>query len=409
MPRAPSPASETSSDAGSDDSNPRRVKPTPAPQTNRRSESPEPIPQPPISATSIGPFKAEYGDVLLLVKGEGLSTHKYLLQRFSVLEAKLSESSSNDARPTYVLEEDSVNPDDFHNTFKILYSSPLNSPFDFDTPAFVSALRLATLYDYPELRTYSITHLSQANLGPIERIKIARECKLPEWKEPAYTELGLREEPITTEEANVLGLEALTDISRRREAALRSRARSPEPQVTSTPPSPPLASSRASISRPASVMLDLTVSSPIPITEDLGVSPSRPSSRIGERRVSGGKQVTGIKSKKERTKAYPKPCFIEAPAPRQAREGTINDVTMIELVVADCQCKTYLNPHRNPHSGEVVYQTHQVPCKLPSCAVQAFKYIQKEQIAYAERVDRLEALLERITSDPILMRRSTSS
>ncbi|CAE6349305.1 unnamed protein product [Rhizoctonia solani] len=395
-----------SSESSSVVSSPRHVKPTPTPaaaaQTSR-SVSPEPTP--PTQITSIGPFEPEYGDVLLSVKGEGLSTHKYLLQRFSVLQEKLSASSNNTVRPIYILEEEGISPEDFHNAFKLLYSSPLDVPFEFDTTVFVSALRLATLYDYPALRAYSITYLNQAALGPIRRIEIARECQLPEWEEPAYIELGQRDEPITAEEAVVLGLETLTDISRRREAALRSKVLSPGPQTAEFVASP-LASPKTS--RHTSATPELVMSSSTSTTEDFSVLPSRPSSRMSSRRASGAKLSSGVKSKKERVKAHPKPCFVDAPPPGQTRKGRVEDVTMIELVVADCQCKTYLNPRPNPVSGEFVSQTHQVPCRLPSCAVQAFKHLQKEQIIYAERVDRLEALLEKMTSDPVLMRRSTS-
>ncbi|CAE6393453.1 unnamed protein product [Rhizoctonia solani] len=400
-------SSVSGSDTSSVVSNPRIVKPTPAPaaaaQTSR-SASPEPTPLTQI--TSIGSFEPEHGDVLLSVKGEGLSTHKYLLQRFSVLQAKLSAGSNDTVRPIYILEEEGISPEDFHNAFKILYSSPLDTPFEFDTPVFVSALRLATLYDYPALRAYSIAHLNQAPLGPIRRIEIARECKLPEWEEPAYIELGQREEPITAQEAAVLGLETLTDISRRREDALRSRVLSPGPRATDFATSPPV-SPKTSTSRHMSATPELGMSSATSTTEDFSILPSRPSSRMSSRRASGSKLANGIKSKKERAKAHPKPCFIDSPPPGQTRKGTVDDVTMIELVVADCQCKTYLNPRTNPLSGELVSQAHQVPCRLPSCAVQAFKHLQKEQIVYAERVDRLEALLEKMTSDPILMRRTS--
>jgi hypothetical protein len=80
---------------------------------------------------------------------------------------------------------------------------------------------------------------------------------------------------------------------------------------------------------------------------------------------------------------------------------------MIELQVADCRCKSFLNPRQDPTTGEWISERHIIPCRLPSCAVQAFKHLQKEQIAYAERVERLEALIEQITADPVLVRRST--
>ncbi|KAJ1311192.1 hypothetical protein OPQ81_009693 [Rhizoctonia solani] len=320
-------SSDASSVVSSVVSNPRNVKPTPVVQTTSRIASPEPVS--PAQITSIGPFEPQYGDVLLSVKGECLSTHKYLLQRFSVLQAKLTGSPSDGVRPTYVLDEESISSEDFHNAFKILYSSPLETPFEFDTTVFVSSLRLATLYDYPALRAYSIMHLNEAPLGPIRRIEIARECKLPEWEEPAYIELGQREEPITPEEAVVLGLETLTEISRRREAALKSKVRSSEARATSVAPSPSV-SPKAPMSRHASMTPELGVSSATSTTEDFSVLSSRPSSRMSSRRASGAKQTNGIKSKKERAKAYPKPCFIEAPPPGQAREGTVDDVAMIE-------------------------------------------------------------------------------
>jgi hypothetical protein len=100
---------------------------------------------------------------------------------------------------------------------------PVQGPFEFETPTFVSALRLGTLYEHPALRTYAIKHLERAALSPIERIRIARECNLQEWEEPAYAELSEREEMISPDEAGVLGLETYINISRRREEVLRKK------------------------------------------------------------------------------------------------------------------------------------------------------------------------------------------
>lgn len=102
-----------------------------------------------------------------------------------------------------------------------------------------------------------------------------------------------------------------------------------------------------------------------------------------------------------------KPCFVNVPPPGIPRTGKIEELDMIELQVADCRCKTFLNPRMDSTSGEWISERHIIPCRLPSCAIQAFKQLQKEQIAYAERVERLEALIEQVTTDPVLVRRAT--
>jgi hypothetical protein len=89
----------------------------------------------------------------------------------------------------------------------------------------VSALRIATTYDYPALRAYAIEHLEKAELSAIERIKIAREFKLASWEEPAYLELCERDETITMEEVGVLGLEAFVHVAGIREKEQRRRGK----------------------------------------------------------------------------------------------------------------------------------------------------------------------------------------
>jgi hypothetical protein len=89
----------------------------------------------------------------------------------------------------------------------------------------VSALRIATAYDYPALRTYAIEHLEKVELLAIERIKIAREFKLASWEEPAYLELCERDEAITMDEASVLGLEAFVHVAGIREREQRRRGK----------------------------------------------------------------------------------------------------------------------------------------------------------------------------------------
>ncbi|KAF8596262.1 hypothetical protein BDV93DRAFT_419116, partial [Ceratobasidium sp. AG-I] len=76
----------------------------------------------------------------------------------------------------------------------------------------ISAILVATRYDYPALRAFSIDKLEKASLSAVERIRLAREFDIPSWEEPAYVELCERDEPLTMAEAEVLGLEAVLNV-----------------------------------------------------------------------------------------------------------------------------------------------------------------------------------------------------
>jgi hypothetical protein len=55
------------------------------------------------------------------------------------------------------------------------------------------------------------------SLNPVSRIQLARKYDIANWEETALTELCEREEPITIEEASLLGLTAFVAISSARE------------------------------------------------------------------------------------------------------------------------------------------------------------------------------------------------
>lgn len=57
------------------------------------------------------------------VKGEALSTHKYLLQRFSKLKDMVTANSSTGRSRLALEDAATVTPDDFRHTFKMLYAS----------------------------------------------------------------------------------------------------------------------------------------------------------------------------------------------------------------------------------------------------------------------------------------------
>ncbi|KAF8596241.1 hypothetical protein BDV93DRAFT_528178 [Ceratobasidium sp. AG-I] len=163
-------------------------------------------------------FELGDGDIRLMVDGTTLETHKYIIKRFSRLKNRIQNN-------TITFGSEEPRAQDFRNMFKILYASVVEGPFEFDQLTLASALRIATLYDYPTLRTYAIQHLEKTPLSAVERIRLAREFVLPSWEEPAYVELCNREEALTKEEASVLGMDAFVHVAKIREKEQRRRGK----------------------------------------------------------------------------------------------------------------------------------------------------------------------------------------
>ncbi|KAF8604153.1 hypothetical protein BDV93DRAFT_606183 [Ceratobasidium sp. AG-I] len=170
------------------------------------------------------------GDFELWVNDTLFKTHAYLLKKFvgfkcSVDMALGSEGLKNKAGRGIHIRRDEKGVSDFQNMFKVLYASVVDGPFDFDPPTLISALRIATAYDHPNLRSFTIKHLESHYLSAIERIRIAREFGLTSWEGPAYIELCERDEAITKEEASVLEMDAFVHVAKIREAEQRRRGR----------------------------------------------------------------------------------------------------------------------------------------------------------------------------------------
>ncbi|CAE6436959.1 unnamed protein product [Rhizoctonia solani] len=88
----------------------------------------------------------------------------------------------------------------------------------FDSDTLMSALKIASRYKYPDLRQYAIDELEKShNLSALCRIQLSSRFSIPEWEISACAELCRRPEPISAEEAAILGMRRFVDISRIRE------------------------------------------------------------------------------------------------------------------------------------------------------------------------------------------------
>ncbi|CAE6395904.1 unnamed protein product [Rhizoctonia solani] len=164
-----------------------------------------------------------HSDVSLQVNNTVFQTHKHILCKFAQFEIMLQNTGPTGSDPSIILHRDECGVEDITNTFKILYATVIDGPFHFEPTILVSALRISTDYDFPNLRDYAIRELGKASLGAIQRIQIAREFGLASWEAPAYSELSRREAALTQEEAQILGFSAFTTIVQAREEEILKR------------------------------------------------------------------------------------------------------------------------------------------------------------------------------------------
>ncbi|KAF8596259.1 hypothetical protein BDV93DRAFT_611010 [Ceratobasidium sp. AG-I] len=146
------------------------------------------------AGVAVGLFDLGDGDLHIIIDGTTLETHKFLIKKFGGLTDRIQ----NDA---IILESGEPGLEAFRNSLKILYASVIDGPFDFDPKTLISALAVATRYDYPALRAFAMDKLEKTALSAVERIRLAREFHIPSWEEPAYLELCERDEAITISEA----------------------------------------------------------------------------------------------------------------------------------------------------------------------------------------------------------------
>ncbi|CAE6339957.1 unnamed protein product [Rhizoctonia solani] len=184
------------------------------------------IPVHPEFAFSDGNIEIQSSDFLFWL-------HEFQLNKFQLLAKKIGEFRKQAAAigttgPRHRIKiKVSDQSTDLVNTFRIIYTSivPSIPPFSPDWTAFVSAIRIANRYDYPDLRVFAIGELCNLALPTIQRIRLADELAIPEWEPIALAELCHRTTPVSQYEAEILGASRVVEISRRREEEQRRRFR----------------------------------------------------------------------------------------------------------------------------------------------------------------------------------------
>ncbi|KAG9122854.1 3'-5' DNA helicase [Ceratobasidium sp. 392] len=168
-------------------------------------------------------FNFRDGNIYLKIENRVFFVHRFKLVHFRQIEQMVWDHDE-------IVLDGTVS--DFQNVLRIMYTS-FDSlvRFDPDTPALTSALRVATTYDYPELRAFAIRHLEAKKLPILDYLPLARDFGIVDWQERALDYLVSRDQPITEAEANILGTKLHVATTVRREERLIRRPKPLESRV----------------------------------------------------------------------------------------------------------------------------------------------------------------------------------
>jgi hypothetical protein len=81
----------------------------------------------------------------------------------------------------------------------------------------VSVLKLATMWDFEDIRNEAINRVALMTRDPVEKIVLARTYHVEQWLVPALNDLVRRTEPLSLEEAVKLGWDYTLKIGQVRE------------------------------------------------------------------------------------------------------------------------------------------------------------------------------------------------
>ncbi|TFK74680.1 hypothetical protein BDN72DRAFT_833209 [Pluteus cervinus] len=152
-----------------------------------------------------------------LPRHEFVSNSEFFRGLFSVPipEAKQPDGQS-DEQP---LRLDGILEADFRVLVKLLY--PMKGykgvSISLETDEWKSILKLATLWEFTELRESAIDSLASIITDPVDKVVMSKEYQIDGWLLPALNALAQREKAISFEEAGKIGYETAFKLTALRE------------------------------------------------------------------------------------------------------------------------------------------------------------------------------------------------
>ncbi|KDQ59103.1 hypothetical protein JAAARDRAFT_175825 [Jaapia argillacea MUCL 33604] len=201
---------------------------TPPPDATERVQTPlmsEPAPEPEVSTIKHPRYFFPDGSVVFLVEETLFRVHWYILsQHSSYFEDSYPvtpglESSSmpfSSALSPIILED--VTVVDFERFLSAVYPSELDKTDASTVEEWTSILHLSTQFSFASIRRLAIRSIFPI-ASPIDKIVLANKYEIegPEWKRDAYVDVCQRQEALTLEEGERLGMAEVVKIVRVRQ------------------------------------------------------------------------------------------------------------------------------------------------------------------------------------------------
>ncbi|KAF7351009.1 hypothetical protein MSAN_01663200 [Mycena sanguinolenta] len=115
---------------------------------------------------------------------------------------------------------------DFERLLKVLYPlTAVPKTPELSKDEWISVLKLASLWNFIEVRNLAIEHLASysESLDCVERIMFGRQYDVSSWLRSGYIEVARRKTTISSSEANKIGLDVALRICKLREATVLAK------------------------------------------------------------------------------------------------------------------------------------------------------------------------------------------
>ncbi|KDQ55084.1 hypothetical protein JAAARDRAFT_37607 [Jaapia argillacea MUCL 33604] len=173
--------------------------------------------------------------VTFLVEGQLFKVPRYSFVKdssvfrtaFNLPPGDLKAEGSSDGNPFRL---DGVKSRDFQRLLKVIYPLDTGSHLVLPWEEWLSALRLATMYDFSRIRQLAIEEMPKCKADPVQVILAASEFSLDDWILPAYYQLARRPQSLSASDAQLLGWDTAVGIAHVRGDLL------PPPSAWSLPP-----------------------------------------------------------------------------------------------------------------------------------------------------------------------------
>ncbi|KAF9444179.1 hypothetical protein P691DRAFT_678099 [Macrolepiota fuliginosa MF-IS2] len=171
------------------------------------------------------------GDLHFLVRRTRFRVHSYFFTRESSLwKGRIALSGDSSRQPgthettAFVLDED---PEDFARFLWVFYN-PRYGICNATLDQWITILRLATTWEFPNIREFAISYINALAIETIDKVKIYQEYHVPrKYLLPLLLELATRDEPLEREEFRAIDVDSLYLIISAREMLRTSRLANP--------------------------------------------------------------------------------------------------------------------------------------------------------------------------------------